>query len=372
MRLQLLAIDTWFFRDGTPFDMDGSSQSGVVGMFPPAPPTVAGAIRAALARRNGWDGRGRWTGGELAAILGDGPEDLGRLRVAGPFVLRDGAPVFPMPLHVAGRVAQGGDWSPVALLRPGRMGVMSDLGAGMRLPEAGSDIGDGDARSLEGGAGRWVTLEGLRRILRGELPRAEEIVSERALWVGEGRIGIARAPESRNVADGAIYSTRHARPTAGVSLGVEVEGMPADWAWPTGDLIPFGGESRLAACEAWDDGQPKIAFDGPARDAATAVIVALTPVLLGGPGSELAISGARIVSACTERPLRIGGWDSRARAPLRLRNAAPPGSVWFCELEDPDVFRKTIATGLMHIGDAAAMGFGLCAVGTAPPWETTI
>ncbi len=363
MKLQLSAIDTWFFRDGTPFDMKGSPQSGVVGVFPPYPPTIAGAIRAALARRNGWDGRGRWKG-ELAAILGDGPADLGRLQISGPFVLCCGAPLFRMPRHVLGRVDAGGHWVPAALLRPSREQVQSDLGANVRLPEVAGGT------SLRAGAGRWVTLGGLQRLLDGQLPLAEDVIHESALWTGEGRVGIERTPASRTAADGALYSTQHTRPAADVSLGVEIDGLPPDWRGPMGDVISLGGEGRLAACEAWD-AKPKLAFDGPAHDTRAALIVALTPVLLGNASSEPVLPGARIISACTERPLRIGGWDTGARAPLPLRNAAPPGSVWFCELDDANAFRAAITNGLVRAGAATAAGFGLCAVGDAPRWEET-
>ena len=369
MKLQLSAIDTWFFRDGTPFDMKGSSQSGVVGMFPPHPPTVAGAIRAAIARRKGWDGRTRWSG-EFAAILGDGPADLGRLQITGPFVLRDGAPVFPMPRHVLGRVEPGGDWVPAALMRPANEHVSSDLGAAVRLPESGRDAASDDKRQPDAGAGQWVTLEGLQRILLGELPYVTEIVPQCALWIGEGRVGIERTPESRTVADGALYSTRHVRLTEGVSLGLEISGVPESWYPTERDVIPLGGEGRLAVCEAWN-ATTRLSLEGPPRDAGTAVIVALTPVLLGRQASEPAFPGARIVSACTDRPLRIGGWSSLARAPLPLRNAAPPGSTWFCELDDANAFRAAISNGLMHAGEATAAGFGLCAVGGAPRWEKT-
>ena len=104
------------------------------------------------------------------------------------------------------------------------------------------------------------------------------------------------------------------------------------------------------------------------------VLVALTPVLLdaGAPaGYELAIPGGRIVSACVDRPWRIGGWDSGARAPQPLRNAAPPGSVWFCELTDPGAFHATVTKGLVRAGAGIAAGFGLCATGSAPAWEIT-
>ena len=61
--VDLQPVDTWFFRDSTPFTMGKAPQENVGSVFPPHPATVVGAIRAALARSRGWDGRGRWGAG---------------------------------------------------------------------------------------------------------------------------------------------------------------------------------------------------------------------------------------------------------------------------------------------------------------------
>ena len=57
--LQFDPIDSWFFRDGTPFTTNSTPQEDVSSLFPPYPPTVVGALRAALALEKGWPGRGR-------------------------------------------------------------------------------------------------------------------------------------------------------------------------------------------------------------------------------------------------------------------------------------------------------------------------
>ena len=44
MKIALTPVDTLFFRDSTPFDMGTTAQDGVAGVFPPNPPTVAGAV----------------------------------------------------------------------------------------------------------------------------------------------------------------------------------------------------------------------------------------------------------------------------------------------------------------------------------------
>lgn len=372
MRLALSPIDTWFFRDGTPFDMGASPQAGVLGVFPPYPPTVAGAIRAALALRNGWDGRARWSR-EIEAVLGDGPENLGSLRITGPFVLHRGSPVFPIPRHVLGLVENDGRWLPVAMLRPGAATMVSDLGPSVQFPELAECTAD--ATSLVPGTRRWVTLAGIERILLGQLPDRNQLLDEADLWAVEPRVGIARVSSSRTVAEEALYSTRHVRLRPSVSIGVEVDGVPPSWRSPAGSLFPFGGESRLAACEAWD-ASVEVKLEALVGPSDTAVLVALTPVLLDRDvlcsRADLPLEGGvRIVSACIDRPLRIGGWDSLRRAPLAMKNAVAPGSTLFCKVDRPDTLGKAITAGLLRIGNMTTAGFGLCAVGNAPAWERT-
>ena len=94
--LRLEPVDTWFFRDGTPFTKGDSPQENVGSLFPPPPATVVGALRAALARSRGWGGRGSWPP-EICEILGDGPDDLGQLRFDGPFLLREKVPASGEP-----------------------------------------------------------------------------------------------------------------------------------------------------------------------------------------------------------------------------------------------------------------------------------
>lgn len=369
MRLAFSPVDTWFFRDGTPFDKGASPQAGVTSMFPPNPSTVAGALRACLALANGWNGRGPWSP-DMEAILGNGPENLGKLRVTGPFVLYCGAPVFPVPSHLLGRFDNDGRWQPSDALRPGIASGLSDLGPSARLPELPPEVRD--PRSLVPSPRSWVTLLGFERILRGDLPRDEDILNEDVLWSLEPRVGIAREMSSRTTAKGALYSTRHVRLRSSVSIGVQVDGVPSDWHSPVGSVSPFGGESRLAACEQWDaalDFEADLGALGPRN----IVLVALTPLLIEHDSlcgrSPLSMGGLRIVSACLDRPLRIGGWDSLQCAPLPLRNAIAPGSTLFCEAENIDELENEIGAGLRRLGSMTTAGFGLCAVAGAPTWE---
>ncbi|HET9626210.1 MAG TPA: type III-B CRISPR module-associated protein Cmr3 [Kofleriaceae bacterium] len=363
MRLTFSAVDTWFFRDATPFTKDASPQSGVISLFPPHPTTVAGATRAALALARGWDGRSRW-GAALTAVLGDGSDDLGRLQITGPFLVRDGERLFALPQHVVGHPDADGRFVPGALLCPGEP-VASDLGC-VPLP-----VPDRSTRARPRMASDiWITTRGLHQILRGELPSADQQAHRRALWHREPRVGIAREINSRTTAEGALYSTQHIRPAPGVGLAIDVAGVPADWRLPPRSFVPLGGESRLALCESDPAPTP---FTLPAYDAyAGVLLIALTPIFLDDAivRGSVEWSGVRVVGACLDRPSRIGGWDSGERKPRPLRNALPAGSVLFCAIHDRARFDSQIHHGLVRIGAATASGFGLCAVGPIPHART--
>lgn len=385
MKIALTPLDTLFFRDSTPFDLGTTAQDGVASVFPPHPPTVAGAIRAALARAKGWNGRDPW-GAALVGALGDGA-DVGPLRMTGPVVLQGEAAVFPLPRHVlAARVSAPSDavpaWRATGWLAPGEP-VDCDLGR-VRLPMP--VVAAGESAVAGGKASRavrpWVTLAGLRQILKGHLPESPELVDSTALWVEEPRVGIQRAPDSRTVARGMLYSTRHVRLRPGVRIGLELTGLPSDWPSlvdtrarrPHPATVALGGEGRLATVASWDG----LALDAPLGEARTTgrlTLIALSPLRLERgaiAGRAPLASGLWVACTCADRALRIGGWDSRRRSPVTLTNAIAPGTTLFCKASADacDAFGADLERGMIRIGRDVAAGFGLCAV-ARDPWKET-
>ena len=360
-------VDTLFFRDGTPFSAGSAPQEGVHSLFPPHPVSIVGAVRAALARCNGWGGQGRWPEA-LDAVLGSGPDDLGALSLDGPFLLCCDQPLFPAPRHLLG-ANESGTWVPRVLLRPGRE-TACDLGERVRLPDVSQD--DGSKTKLKTGDDWWLTAVGLETVLHGGVPAAAEAVSSNALWAIEPRIGLERDNAKRAALEGKLYSTRHVRLQRDVALGVRVAGVPAGWKRPYGQMTPLGGESRLAECRRWDGGA-KFPLPETVRTTGRMAAIALTPLdldaevcrgqlPLDGPG------GARVVCACLRRPQRIGGWDSLTRRALPLCSVLPPGSVLFCEVADPERFLEAIAgtDGQPRVGARLSWGFGRVAFGVWP------
>ena len=194
--VRLDPVDTWFFRDSTPFAAGASPQEGVPSLFPPHPPTVAGALRAALARENGWNGVRSWQDAKIIDALGDGPDDLGKVSFDGPFLLRGGKPMFRAPRHLLGRLlgsTEGDKWNPTVFLRPGDP-VECDLGE-VRLPQTASRVDEPE--TLKPGDDIWLTEQGMTAALGARLPNAEDIENAAAFWESEYRIGLARDNDAR-------------------------------------------------------------------------------------------------------------------------------------------------------------------------------
>ena len=371
--VRLSAVDALFFRDGTPFASEGTAQVDVGGLFPPSPESIVGALRAALARYNGWDGRSRQWPVNLNAVLGNGTDDLGHLRFEGPFLLQDGVPLVPVPRHVLGKT-EGEHWRPAALVGPGSP-VVCDLGDEIRLPEVVRNDQHLSPRDLKTGDGYWMRLDALQWVLRGELPPATALVPQDCLWRVERRIGLERDPNRRTAREGRLYSARYVRPDHRVSIGVRIHGIPDHWKLPLGSLIPLGGEGRLVDCEPWE-ARELGAVQVPLEDAFTSgrvMVIALTPLILGdlvckGRAPITELGGARVVSACLDRPHRVGGWNSSEKAPSPMRSVLPAGSVLFCEVNRKFRLDASVgkATAFARIGQRTAHGYGVVAIGVWP------
>lgn len=357
-------VDTWFFSDGTPSAAGGDVHGEVGGVFPPHPPTVVGALRAGLARTQGWR-YGAWPP-EIRQVLGDGhgEDSLGPLRFDGPYLVRGGQLLYPAPAHLVMR-ADG----QLDLLRPAQVPRPCDL-AGIRLPE----LPDGQlGRGLS--EPTWLTATDLHAILLGNPNQETTLIPQRALWVDEPRVGIARDNQRRVAKEGALYLARHIRLHPTVGLGMQVSGLPPEWEQHLDNLLlSFGGEARMATCRRWEPPALVGAALDEILDQRRLTMVALTPLDANArcyltERSIPELPGVTVVSACLPRSQRIGGWAETGvdrRGSLATRSVLAPGSVLFAEVTDPDRFRQAVVTagGRPRLGQFTRWGFGTVALGT--------
>ncbi len=381
-------LDSLFFRDGRPFNQDDPNQADTTSLFPPYPPTVVGALRAAMARALGWNGRKE---GEVwpEEALGTGTDwqdeentSLGPLGFSGPFLMKGNELLLPAPLHLLRRKTQKGDEGPRApepgtdgrcgkcrsvpreyvLLQPGAP-LRCDLGE-VRLPEAPE--GD-DWKPAEGW---WVTRAGMERILAGKLPDATDVFCPACLWKTEPRIGIERDDKSHTVqrhenggtGRGGLFASRHVRLSPGVRLVMAVRSVPEMIALD-GAIIPLGGEGRAAAVAELEKPPVWLENVGAGGDAGgKCIAVFITPADLAAwprPGESVDGLPGRVASAAIGKAVRIGGWDGLARGPIPLRACLPAGSVLFLEECDSRISARSI-------GRAREWGFGRVLIGRWP------
>ncbi len=130
------------FSDGTPFHLGEGGSVQPRGSFPPSMMPLQGPIRTALARGRGWrpNHPNRWPE-ELGT-----PDDLGDLRLRGPFLRFGGEPrLYPIPLVLFGkwgaeltRLVPGGEGGVRLGAGPtAQIGATSDRKNAGRLVDAG-------------------------------------------------------------------------------------------------------------------------------------------------------------------------------------------------------------------------------------------
>lgn len=356
-------LDSWFFREARAFDTSGSNE--LSSLFPPPARTVAGAIRTLIGEMQGVD----W---ERFAHAGEYPDlkqqigvddDLGQLKITGPYPLWNGERLYPAPLHLLAKAQE------YVFLKPGEP-VGCDLGE-VQLPKL--EKSSPGAKPLENA---WLNSTDLQRVLGGEFPQTVHHAKD--LYDPEPRLGIARNNAQRTAADGLLYQTRHVRPRPELAIGATVRGIAPE-LHPGQGVIRFGGEGRASAVTVGDV-LPLLASPKVPRQ--NLLLMLLTPADFGGdwvlPGFAPDTQGAVKVwrgqlhgvdlilhSAVLGKAAREGGWDLLHQQPRPVKSLIPAGSVYFCTVVG-DLQVAVAALHGRHIGNDTALGRGELAVGLWP------
>ncbi len=354
------SLDSWFFREARAFDTSGSHE--LISLFPPSARTVAGAVRTLIGETQGVDWEQFAQAGECADLkrwIGVG-DDLGALKIVGPYPLWKKERWYPAPLHLLGI---GGNYVRLQLGEP----VECDLG-NLRLPTLSAALPG--AKPLNE---IWLNGDDLQRVLRGEYP--EQPISLTAFYNEEPRVGLARNNTQRTAADGLLYQTRHIRPRPELAIGVTVSGIPPAWH-PERGVIRFGGEGRASAVTVEAGGTLPAA---PKAHGANLLLMLLTPADFGGgwllPGFQAAeqdgvrvwrgtVQGVALTlhSAVLGKAVREGGWNLLTQQPRPVRSLIPAGSVYFCTVAG-DAQAAIEALHGQAVGREVALGRGELAVG---------
>lgn len=350
--LRIEPLDTLFFRDGRPFDGQPRAMSGL-----PQPQTLAGALRTWLLREAECDFgalaaavKRSWSFEDALRKQSVDMAAVARLTFRGPWLCRGDGPLIPVPA-ILRRIK--GDGS-IVRLAP----LQADL-PGWQPPAPGMRPlwwrGREPTETLEG----YLTFKGLRALVEGRAPAADDIVPALDLYGFDRRTGIVVA-ETRTAAEGAIYSVSLLALKNGVSFYAEIEGDTA-FVPQHPATLPFGGEGRRVLVERTD---PCNWPSAPAEDG-RAMLVLTSPGLFDGwrpPGLD------SLRAAAMPGHAAVSGWDLARGGPKPNRFAVAAGSVYFLARAPAD---PPIARSLCDGEDGAVAGGPMCrGRGTMPDPKT--
>ncbi len=364
--------DVLLFRDGKPFAAGEDIRAR--SLFPPAPFTVQGAIRARVLFSSGVSPADYASlnpsprAQQLRQKIGVPGENYGSLRLQGPLLARKENGVWrlyvPLPADVLKR--ENGSYQLLAPLQSNELEFKSNLPNSLLLPWVRT------IDHLEETRG-WISVDDFKNYLGGNPPT--QVLGEEDFVIREPRIGIGLERGSRATREGHLYIAEFLRLRENVALWVRVEGIQQQDFGPPNGFLQLGGEARAAYYHILDgtlNGIPARPNPLPERFK----VVLLTPAWFSGgwqPGNgnwlQFFSGLVRLVSAVVPRAQPIGGAyvdERRRRANFQkpMRRFVSAGSVFFFESDGTVAWNgKSFTETPPGEGDFGQIGFGFCAIG---------
>lgn len=333
------AIDTLFFRDGTPHNAGEGGGLGIKSIFPPYIFTIQGAVRSGLARGQGWTPDGNTS---FPKELGT-EDSLGEISFEGPYLKHNGDYLFPVPLNLLHK-----DLEKFGRLMP-QKSYETDMGK-VRLPALTEKLSG--VKTMDE---YMIKKDVLYKLLGGQrlTLSKDDFIKKSELWGIEERTGIGIEKSTRTSKEGMLYFTSHVRPEPELSIVVKVKGIDEKWHQQAPRVIPLGGEGRMATVSITDD--EKIVPEMPELKVEEGkirfTVTLITPGCVWPLDNYLSMAKAiedlikkgfpsipgKCVSACIGKLKQVGGFDVERREPRPLIPIIPAGSVWFYEGDAGDI-----------------------------------
>jgi len=393
MFIFLKPADTLFFRDGKPFDAGTDSFAG--GIFPPYPSTLYGVLRSAIMMNAKVDFEKFIKVDNYNHNIEEvGTKDkLGTLSIAGPWLagaLKNSLYVdyFPSPLNL---VLDENNRREIYFITPrenNSIPPLWDLPITFNplLPEMNVKVKSAEA---------YLNIAVAKKLLKGVIPYAHEIIQPSRLFKRDIKTGIKRNISSRVAQEGMLYSEIHFQmnmddPTL-YDVGLIFE-VSHDGHLPEKGYIQIGGEARGAFIQKVRD--IKRFDESDEKEIAEIIcknkrffIWLITPAIFknnflpdfidkdsleGSIECNGSSINVRLISCQTGRAIHIGGFDLAKGFPKIMRKAVPARSIYFFSLLDHNIsdgvirnFIKTYTLKPMpsHNEDIRKQGFGVILIG---------
>lgn len=360
MFFRIKALDTLFFRNGTPFT--AGSDYFAESLFPPLPSVYRGAMRTCYFTHHP----------DELDKAGEEGDPTGNAEIGFTCIKKEDEAEtlwFPLPMDMGFRKTSDGVFLQSTELRPIENVSSYPLKYVLKAPES--------KKLKQKERSFWIKKGSLEAYLNGDDGHFPFCGISDFVAV-EHKTGIMIDSSTNTVKEGMFYQIPLSRPLPGISLIVEVNGLEL----PEQALIKLGGESKAAvllkesssnissfSINVEEAGERcfKLYFSSPAIFHKGWIPDWLEKNENNFEGiftNEERSVTLRLLAASTGRAVGVGGFDMKKRRPKKMQYAVPAGSVYYFEL-----LKGTFADvlKLFHqkcISDSLSEeGFGYCFVG---------
>jgi len=349
--------DTLFFRDGKPFSM--GDQTAALGIFPPYPSTVYGAIRTGIISQN--QGFSSFYAGVMADEIGtidDSSYASFKLKGAFPYNSNYDHLYFPAPLDL---VTEDNETAK-------KTGIKQDAPflTNMKIDQYLFPLEIEKATSVKG---YYITHTDLISYLNSAM-NDFNIYPELTFCEVEYKTGIKIDALTKTSEEGNLYRVGMRRFENDFCLACDLEGTPS---LHKDGVLKLGGEGKTVRYHTSTFHLPDTKKTVVKRIKETGIIKIYfaTPAIFekgwfpnkkitNGPDCKL-----ELITASIGSPVSIGGWDMVKGGPKTMMRGVPSGSVYYFKILKGDVEDIYQHLHYRNISERANEGFGLIMVGGA-------
>lgn len=376
--LMISPIDTLFFREIRPFNMQDLILDNIESIFPPTAFSLTGLIRNGIANKLGWEGK-QWNN-DIKKLLGD-YQKLGPLNFFGPYLVSEEKNVnnilYPIPRILYGNTKL----NKFAYMTPDRTNLYQTNSSKEEnqicfcKPE--KNINDGKLIN-----NCFIDKSELLAILnREDLEKITHFTKHQTIsdnknliWQKERQIGIKLTFPNKSTVndDNSLFSRTFIRLTSNYHLLMQLEGLDDDTVSKIDSFITrIGGEGKFGEVKKINDhmnqlDHPEITELDNSNGKLKFSISFLTPANLGNSfdivknflEKELT---SKLITASVGKTIRIGGWNSKYKSPMKAEPYIPVGSTYFFETEQNQEF--ILQKNFKKLGKYTEFGFGQFIIG---------
>ena len=358
--IKINPFDTLFFRTPRPFSMGVDSWAEFI--FPPYPSTLYGAIRSFLIFKKGK--LSEFYSGKIKDEAIGTPEEKGKLKIKGPFVLKGEHPIFGAPMDLVSIKGEKNKKARQLKRKVKPSLIVSNYELEDVLMWKGKE-------AVEQG-GDWLKCTEFRNYIKAKKEEFD-VLEEKEIFLREPKIGIKIDRKTLTSEEDKLYRIHMIRLKEGVSIIAEISGTES---FPQNGVFQLGGEGKGVFFEVVDDPLTELKSMSFSFESKIFKLYLATPAIFKNgwipswidpdtfEGEKNNIK-VKLVACAIGRSVPIGGWDLAKGKAKTLRRAIPAGSVYYFKIQDSSSPEDIIETfHVKNISDYnSEEGFGLAIVG---------